>query len=138
MKRRRWAVIGPVVLVMAAILGTAGVSCVRSKGPTPRQVEQQIRADVPLGTPLPAIHDYLRGRGIEFAATDVGDVDRHISDLAGVRDREDREIGVTALRAIVEPAFVDPLWPGHVTMYFFFDPKGRLIGYAFLPGTDAL
>jgi len=132
MKRRRWTIIGSVVL-SAAVLGTCGVSCVRLKGPTPRQVERQIRADVPLGTPRAAVEDYLRGRGIEFVAVNgsIGDQRNNVPvvDLAGLGDRA---IGWT-VRAYVEPAFVDPLWAGEVKVYFYFDGAGLLIGYAFLP-----
>jgi hypothetical protein len=138
MKRRRWAVTGLVGVGLAAVLTTAGVSCVRSKGPTPEQVERQIRTDMPLSTPVGTVQDYLRGRGLQYFVLDVGDVDQEILGLAGLANREDREIGVTVLRATVEPAFVDPIWSGDVNVYFFFDPKGRLIGCAFLPRTHVL
>src|SRR5262245_40768655 len=55
-----WGVTG------AVPLGTCVVSCVLSKGPTPRQVELQILADLPVGSSRAAVEDYLRGRGIRM------------------------------------------------------------------------
>jgi hypothetical protein len=132
MKRRHWMVIGSVVLA-AAVLGTCGVSCVLSKGPTPRQVERQIRADLPPGTPRAAVEDYLRVRGIQFAAKESQPLATVVAE-AGLGDQE---VNVF-IQAIVEPAFVDPLLPGEVVVYFLFDREGRLLGYAFHPFAHAL
>jgi hypothetical protein len=101
-------------------------------------VEQQIRADVPIGTLRPAVEDYLQRRGLEFVAVEGATEDRRdnvrVVELAGLGDRD---LGST-IRARVEPALVDPVWSGEVTVYFFFDSKGRLIGYAFLPWAHTL
>lgn len=132
MKRWRWKVIGLVVLVAGAV-GTVGVYYVRSKGPTPAQVERQIRADVPLGTPRAAVEDYLRVRGIQFAA-DTMEPSPKLATEAGLRDGEIKAV----IYATVEPAFVNLVWDGQVRVYFLFDGAGRLIGYAFQPFALAL
>src|SRR5262249_30993738 len=110
-----------------------GFVCVRSKGPTPRQVERQIRSDVPPGTPRAAVEDYLRGRGIEFTAEERGpgeELSRVVSN-SGLREGEIKAF----IRATVEPAFVnmDLLFRGDVLVFFLFDGEGLLLGYAFIP-----
>src|SRR5262245_54453006 len=114
-------------------LGTCVVSRVLSQGPTPRQIERQIRADLPPGTPHAAVEDYLRVRGIQYTAKESQPLPTVVAE-AGLGDRE---VNVF-IQAIVEPAFVELLLPGEVTVYFLFDREGRLLGYAFHPFAHGL
>ena len=132
-RRRRnctlWVIYGVTVMT----LGTCVVSRVLSQGPTPRQIERQIRADMPPGTPRAAVEDNLRVRGIPFRANEMMPPSEMLAE-AGLANREARAF----INAVVEPAFVDLLLPGEVTVYFLFDREGRLLGYAFHPFAHGL
>lgn len=126
-KRWRWATVGLVGLVG---LGTCGLCCVQF--PTPARVERRIRTDVPVGTPRAAVEDYLRGRGIPFAAEDREIWDGQMVREAGLRDGEIKRF----IYATVEPAFVDLSPGGTVQVFFLFDGADRLIGYALRAWAD--
>jgi hypothetical protein len=133
-------------LVLVCLAG-AVLWWVLQKGPTLKQVEKRVRAGVPLGQTQVDVETWLTANGIspgmygqqyvivEGPTKDQRGADR-IVDLAAPQISED-EIGTT-IRARVEPAFTDFLFDGEVTVYFFFDKRGILIGYVFSPWIHAL
>ena len=126
-----WIAVG---VIPAAVVA----AYVWSKGPPPHKIEQKIRDEVPLGTSREDVERYLRSRSVLFYVVQGPTTDAYgqgrVIDMAGFADAE---VGST-IRAHVEPAFVDLLFDGEVTVYFFFDHHSRLIGYAFHPWVNAL
>src|SRR5262245_35354274 len=136
-RRRRtpwWIVIG---LVAGLATGLGALTWFRAKGPTPSQLDRRVRAALPLGTTEEQARAWLQAEGITFLSEDGGARDmigsRSVSLRAGLTD------GAIArtIRAIIEPAFVDLLFDGELHAYLFFDPKGQLIGYDFVPFAHA-
>lgn len=121
-----------VAAVGVAVVGLLGWDFAR-RGPSPEHVERRVRAELPLGSTRPEVEAWLHRNSIPFAASQAGSESRSGGERVEVRaGLGNRPVGAR-IHALVDPAFVSLLWPGEVGIYFFFDPDGRLIGYAFSP-----
>jgi hypothetical protein len=101
-------------------------------------VEQRVRAGLPLGTTRADTDAWLREQGLPFVSVKGATEDQigpeRVAERAGMAGRQ---VGST-IRATVYPAFVSVVWSGDVSVYLFFDPDGKLIGYDFVPFMYAL
>jgi hypothetical protein len=128
MRRRRRLLPGCLVLALAAIGGCgACVWWATQRGWTVAKLERSIRAEVPPSCDRRTAEAWFDKHHIQHWWSDETSLARAPQTPARFRDKD---VG-GMLEGVIEgpEANVDLISPGEISIYFFFDEQGRLVGH---------